>query len=94
MAYGISIHPDALAEIAALPKKIRRQIDQRITSLGADPRPAQAKQLQGDRYRGIWSLRCGDYRILYQIRDEVLLVIVVMVGDRKDVYERLERLMS
>lgn len=58
----------------------------RIRKLAINPRPHGSKKLKGpsERYR----VRQGNYRILYEIRDNVLMVTVVNVGDRKDVYRR------
>ena len=94
MAYKIDIHPDAEAELAALPKKAQRQVDRRILGLADNPRPPNARQLKGDTYKGIWKLPSGDYRILYEIRDKALIVLVILVGDRKDIYKKLKRVLS
>ena len=94
MAYTIKIHPDALSDIAALPKKTQRQVDKKILALADNPRPAKAHPLKGNEHKDIWKLRSGDYRILYKIRDRALVVFVVMVGDRKDIYKKLKRVLS
>lgn len=52
-----------------------------------DPRPKDAIKLAGQ--DGLYRVRVGDYRIVYQLRDEVLLVVIVRVGHRREVYERL-----
>ncbi len=89
MAYQIQIDRRAEAELAALPKKARRRIDRRILALRTDPRPANARLLKGDPLRGLWRLRSGDYRIIYRIDDDVLIVLIVKIGDRKDIYRNL-----
>lgn len=94
VTYNINIHPDAEAELAALPKNAQRHVDRRIMRLAENPRPAKARPLKGGTHKGIWKLRSGDYRILYQIRDKALIVFVIMVGDRKDIYKKLKRLLS
>ena len=94
MAYRIDIHPDAAAELAAIPKKAQRQVDRKIQGLADNPRPAKARPLRGKDYKGIWKLRSGDYRILYDIRDKALVVLVIMVGNRKDIYKKLKRSLS
>lgn len=94
VAYDIQIHPDAVDDLAALPKKARRQVDQKIVGLAENPRPANARPLKGNPYKGIWKLRSGDYRILYSIQDNAFVVLVVMVGNRKDIYKRLKRLLG
>jgi mRNA interferase RelE/StbE len=83
--YRVVIKPSASKEISAVgQKKDRQRIVLRIQSLGEDPRPLGCEKLSGhlDRYR----VREGNYRILYSIDDESLLVDVVRVGHRKDVY--------
>jgi len=83
--YKILVKPSAKKEIDAVgQKKDRQRIVLRIQSLGENPRPSGCEKLAGhlDRYR----VREGNYRILYSIDDEKLLVDVVKVGHRKDVY--------
>jgi mRNA interferase RelE/StbE len=83
--YRIVIKPSASKEIDAVgQKKDRQRIVLRIQSLSEDPRPFGCEKLSGllNRYR----VREGNYRILYSIDDENLLVEVVKVGHRKDVY--------
>ena len=83
--YKILVKPSANKEIDAVgQKKNRQRIVLRIQSLGENPRPLGCEKLAGrlDRYR----VREGNYRILYSIDDEKLLVDVVKVGHRKDVY--------
>ena len=84
--YRIIILPDARKELAALPGKVRGQVNRRIQALAHDPRPPGSKLLKGE-WAGLWRARSGDYRIVYQVRDDRLLVTVVKVGDRKDVYD-------
>jgi len=82
-SYRLVIKPSAAKEIEALPKQDRRRIVAKILSLSSDPRPPGCEKLSGhDQYR----LRQGNYRILYEIRDLVLVVVIVKVGHRRDVY--------
>jgi len=82
--YRVSIKRSAVKEIKAIPrKKERRRIIRRIGQLADNPRPPGSSQLSGhDRYR----LRQGVYRIIYSIDDFDVVVVVVKVGHRKDVY--------
>jgi mRNA interferase RelE/StbE len=83
--YKILIKPSAVKEIEAVPKKDRLRIIKRIRALAADPRPPGSEKLSGDdKYR----IRQGNYRIVYSVSDEVILVIVVKVGHRKDIYRK------
>ena len=82
--FEVFIKPSAVKEIEAISrKKDRQRIVQRIRQLADDPRPAGSQKLSGrDRYR----IRQGPYRIVYAIEDDNLVVYVVKVGHRKDVY--------
>ena len=82
-SYKILIKRSAAKELEAVPLRDRRRLVTRIGALAANPRPAGAQKLSGeDKYR----IRQGDYRILYEIVDEDLIVTVVRVGHRRDVY--------
>ena len=76
--------PSAVKEIEAIPlKRDRQRVVERISKLAEDPRPSGSEKISGqDKYR----VRQGRYRILYTIEDQDLLVHVVKVGSRKDVY--------
>jgi mRNA interferase RelE/StbE len=83
-SYRLLIKPSAEKEIEALPKQDRGRIVAKITSLSRDPRPPGCEKLSGrDQYR----LRQGHYRILYEIQDMDLVVVVVKVRHRRDVYQ-------
>ena len=70
-------------DLAPIPKRDVQRIIEAIAALADDPRPPQSIKLSGaEKYR----LRCGVYRVLYEIHDDVLVVCVVEVGHRKDVY--------
>ena len=81
--YKIEIKKSAVKEIKHLPGRDMKAVLAKITSLAENPRPHDSKKLSGqEKYR----VRCGGYRILYSIEDAVLIVYVVKVGHRKDVY--------
>jgi len=84
--YELLIKPSAVKEIEAIPlKRERRRLIERIAGLAENPRPVGVEKLSGqEKYR----LRQGRYRILYLIEDQNLLVYVVKVGHRKDVYRK------
>ena len=82
--YKIEIKKSASKEIEKLPKVILKRILNKIRSLGNEPRPSGCKKLTADeKYR----IRVGDYRILYSIEDNKLVVYIVKVGHRKKVYD-------
>ena len=81
--YRVEIKRSAAKEIGNLPKRDLKKIFEKIASLTNNPRPHDCQKLSAqEKYR----IRCGDYRILYTIEDDVLVVYVVKVGHRKDVY--------
>ena len=82
--YRILIKPPAVREIEEISqKKDRHRLVERISKLSHNPRPPGCEKLSGqDKYR----IRQGPYRIVYSIEDQDLIVYVVKVGHRKDVY--------
>jgi mRNA interferase RelE/StbE len=86
--YRIELLPSARRELASLPPTARRAVAGAIDSLGIDPRPTGASRLQGipDTYR----IRAGDHRVLYQVLDARVLVLIIRVGHRRDVYRRTD----
>jgi len=82
-SYRLFIKPSAAKEIEALPKKERIRVIHRIQDLSEDPRPPGCEKLSGqDKYR----VRQGQYRIVYSVSDKELVICVVKIGHRKDVY--------
>jgi len=83
--YSIEIKKSAAKEIAKLPKDMLLRILEKIRLLENEPRPSGCKKLSADeKYR----IRVGSYRVLYEIVDDKLIVYVVKVSHRKDVYSR------
>ena len=87
MSYSIQIKKSALKELYKLPKDISRQVAKDINELATNPRPPGCKKLKGA--DNLYRIRSGNYRIVYQVFDKVLLVLVVLIGDRKDIYRNL-----
>lgn len=80
---SVRITRSAAKELEAVPPKDRKRITKRIEGLASDPRPPGCEKLSGEeKYR----LRLGDYRILYEIVDQELIITVVKIGNRRDVY--------
>ena len=86
MSYTVEFLPSAQRELAALPKDVQRRIANRIDSLREDPRPPGVKQLQG--VERLYRLRVGDYRVIYSIEGRRLVIVVVKVGHRREVYRK------
>ena len=85
--YKLLIKKSAARELEAIAgKKDRERITRRILALAENPRPAGVEKLSGtsEKYR----VRQGDFRILYEIQDEVLTIYIVRIGDRKDIYRK------
>ena len=84
-AHRVEVRPAAVRALRTLDSPVRERIQGAIALLGEDPRPPGARRLQG---RDGLRVRVGDYRIIYVVRDDVLIVVVVTLGHRRDVYER------
>lgn len=81
--YEVHFRKSVSKDLDPIPKRDIQRIIEVIDALGDDPRPPQSRKLSGsEKYR----LRCGVYRVLYEIQDDILIVCVVKVGHRKDVY--------
>lgn len=90
MGYQIELSKQAERSFRKLPKHDQRRVAKKIDSLKEEPRPAGVKRLaEAD---GVYRVRSGDYRILYRVEDDVLLVLVVKIGNRRDVYRALSDL--
>jgi mRNA interferase RelE/StbE len=93
MPYSIELTPAVEKTLLKLAKKDHAsmlRIDRAFLSLVDDPNPPNSKQLVGD-VANLYRLRVGDYRIIYQVDGGKLVILVVHVGHRKDVYRYLKR---
>jgi mRNA interferase RelE/StbE len=84
MAYAVLLAPPAERQFKALAGPIQKRIVRRLRMLKENPRPQGVKKLAGE--EDLYRIREGDYRIIYTIRDKELIVLVVKIGDRKEVY--------
>lgn len=83
--YKILIKPSAKKELEKLPKKDLQRIVIKIQGLSADPRPTGCEKLsEDDKFR----IRQGNYRIVYSIEDNELIVFVIKIGHRRDIYRK------
>lgn len=85
MTYRIELRPAAIRAIKKLDPPVARRIQGAIALLAEDPRPPASRPLRG---RPGYRVRVGAYRVVYAVEDDVLLVVVVTLGHRRDVYER------
>jgi mRNA interferase RelE/StbE len=85
MIYTLEISKTFEKALLNLPQKIVERILIAVQALAENPRPSGCKKLKGSKtdYR----IRIGDYRVIYSIEDEKLVVLVLNVGHRKDIYQ-------
>jgi len=84
-AYRIEVRPAAARALRQLGREVQPRIQGAIALLALNPRPPAARALRG---RPGLRVRVGDYRIVYTVEDDVLLVVVVAIGHRREVYRR------
>lgn len=85
MTYAVRISPAAERQLRKFDPQVRRRVQAAIDLLATNPRPPKAIQLVGG--AGEWRVRTGDYRIIYEIHEDRLVVLVLRVGHRRDIYE-------
>ncbi len=90
MAYTVEFLKTAAEELADFPKDAQRQILKKLEGLKDNPRPAGVEQLKGR--EKFLRMRVGDYRVIYTVEGKHLVVLVIRIGHRKEVYENLEAL--
>ncbi len=84
MAYSILLAPPAERQLRSFTPSVQRRLVKRLKTLCDNPRPQGVKKLTGE--DNLFRIREGNYRIIYTIQDKELIVLVVKIGDRKDVY--------
>jgi len=85
MSYTVQLERAAQKQLAQIPQPFLDAIDQKILALENDPRPPGCKKLKG---KEGWRIRVGDYRVIYKINDSILLVLVIEIGSRKNIYRK------
>lgn len=83
MGYEISILRRAQKELAKLPQKDYQKVRNAIRNLADNPRPSGCKKLKG---RPAWRIRVGVYRVIYEISDQKLIITIIDLGHRRDIY--------
>ena len=91
VSYRVEFHPDAEKSFLSLPGKIQRRIAALIDGLVENPHPAGCRKITGTKYKDLYRLRAGDYRVVYQVRGKVLLVFVLRIGKRDQIYKGIAR---
>ena len=84
--YRVEFTPAAERQRRKLPDAVLRRIVRVVEELEAEPRPPGVRKLADE--NNLWRLRVGDFRVIYSIEDDRLLVLVVRVANRRDVYDR------
>lgn len=84
MSYRVELSSRALRDLKGLDKPLQKRMALAIDALASDPRPPGCQKMEG--WEKAYRIRVGDFRIIYQVHDKVLLVLVLKVGHRGDVY--------
>jgi mRNA interferase RelE/StbE len=83
--YKIQFNKNYLKDLEKIPKKDQGKIRESVLALTDNPHPDGSKKLKGSK-EPLYRIRCGDYRVIYTIRNDLLLVLVIEVGHRRDIY--------
>lgn len=89
MKYTIDIPRKIAKKLLRLPKKDQKKIVEKIDLLKVNPTPDGYKKLSGQNDLALYRIRVGDYRIIYAIEENCLIILIVEVGHRKDIYNCL-----
>lgn len=84
MAYRVELSPSARRDLRGFDSVTRERILRALIKLETQQRPPGAKKLAGEDV--LWRIRVGDYRVVYEIRDRILVVLIVRVAHRREVY--------
>ena len=84
-SYKIEVHKSVARDLRAIPSADVKRLLKRIEALAHDPRPPGCEKLSGREY---YRVRQGIYRIIYEINDGTLILLVIKVGHRKDIYRK------
>jgi len=85
--YAVHFKPSADKALRRLPADVQRRIVRAVEALADDPRPTGLKKLAGD--ENLWRIRVAVYRIVYEIHDDRLVVLILRVAHRRDVHRGL-----
>jgi mRNA interferase RelE/StbE len=84
MRYTVDFRPSARKSLVKLPHRDQVRVITAADALSGEPRPAGAKKLIAE--ENLWRIRVGDYRVIYKVEDAKLLILVLKIGHRKDIY--------
>jgi len=86
-AYAVEFTKAAAKALVQLPAKVQRQVGATIDELAQSPRPQACTKLKGE--ENLWRVYSGNYRVIYSIEDRKVLILIVTIGHRKDIYRNL-----
>lgn len=89
MTYRLQAFSSVESDLAAIPKSDRTRLRESIHCLVAEPRPPGASKLAG--YADVFRIRVGRYRVVYQVRDREMIVVVIAAAERGQIYRLLKR---
>jgi len=92
MAYTLELRSAAIRDLKRLPKDVLGQVTAAINALADQPRPQGVEKIEGS--DSSYRIRCGDYRVLYQIFDDDSTVLVVRARHRREVYKHISDLLK
>ena len=85
MKYKLFIEKSAQKELSKIPRSDQDRIINSVHNLAEKPRPSGVKKLSG---RDAWRLRVGNYRVIYEIHADKLVILIISIGHRKDIYRK------
>ena len=83
--HKVIILPTAWKQLMGFDEKLQNRLAEAIYTLELEPRPSGCKKLKG--VEGVYRLRVGNYRVIYEVFDQILVVQVIAIGNRKEIYE-------
>jgi len=84
MTYRVEVKRNARKSLLGLPQAYRIRIGEAIDALASDPRKPGTRKLAGSDC--LYRLRVGDYRVIYEVQDDCLIIVVIKIGHRREVY--------
>jgi mRNA interferase RelE/StbE len=84
MRYVIDFTASAAREFRALDRQLQRRISSKVSELAEDPFPAGVRKFQGEADH--WRIRVGDYRVIYRVETRRVVIVIVKIGHRREVY--------
>ncbi len=82
--YQIQFLPKAKRQLKAIPRQMQNLLKDEIRNLSENPRPRGVKKLSGE--EDLYRIRIRNYRVIYKIEDNILLILIVAIGHRRDIY--------